>query len=67
METTYIFKRVERKYLLDEVTKKRLLHRMQGKLLLDEYGKSTIFSLYLDTPSGTSERICVIAACTPPS
>ncbi|MBR0356326.1 MAG: polyphosphate polymerase domain-containing protein [Clostridia bacterium] len=50
METTYIFKRVERKYLLDEVTKKRLLHRMQGKLLLDEYGKSTICSLYLDTP-----------------
>ena len=50
METTYIFKRVERKYLIDEVTKKRLLQRTKGALLLDEYGKSTICSLYLDTP-----------------
>lgn len=50
MDTTYIFKRIERKYLVDEVTKKRLLQRMQGMLLLDEFGKSTICSLYLDTP-----------------
>ena len=50
METTYVFKRIERKYLVDEVTKKRLLQRANGSLLLDEYGKSTICSLYLDTP-----------------
>ena len=50
METTYIFKRIERKYFVDEVTKKRLLQRMQHLLILDEYGKSTICSLYLDTP-----------------
>ena len=50
METTYIFKRIERKYFVDEVTRKRLLQRMKGMLLLDEYGKSTICSLYLDTP-----------------
>ena len=50
METTYIFKRIERKYLVDEVTKKRLLQRMKEQLVLDEYGKSTICSLYLDTP-----------------
>ena len=50
METTYIFKRIERKYLVDEVTKRRLLQRMKDRLLLDEYGKSTICSLYLDTP-----------------
>lgn len=50
METTYIFKRIERKYLVDEVTKKRMLQRMQDRLLLDEYGKTTICSLYLDTP-----------------
>ena len=50
METTYIFKRLERKYLVDEVTRRRLLQRMKDKLLLDEYGKSTICSLYLDTP-----------------
>ena len=50
METTYIFKRIERKYLVDEVTKKRLLQRMKGQLIPDEYGKSTICSLYLDTP-----------------
>lgn len=50
METTYIFKRIERKYLVDEVTRKRLLQRIKGMLLLDEYGKSTICSLYLDTP-----------------
>ena len=50
METTYIFKRIERKYLLDEVTKKRLLQRTRDDLFLDKYGKSTICSLYLDTP-----------------
>ncbi|MBR2605807.1 MAG: polyphosphate polymerase domain-containing protein [Clostridia bacterium] len=50
METTYIFKRIERKYLVDEVTKRRLLQRMQDQLIPDEYGKSTICSLYLDTP-----------------
>ena len=50
METTYIFKRIERKYLVDDVTKKRLLQRMKDRLLLDEYGKITICSLYLDTP-----------------
>lgn len=36
METTYIFKRIERKNLVDEVTKKRLLQRMQDQLILDE-------------------------------
>ena len=50
METTYIFKRIERKYLIDEVTKKRLLQCTKDALRLDEYGKSTICSLYLDTP-----------------
>ena len=50
METTYIFQRIERKYLLDEVTKKRLLQRAKDLLILDAYGKSTICSLYLDTP-----------------
>ena len=50
METTYIFKRIERKYLIDEVTKKRLLQRTRDRLIMDEYGKSTICSLYLDTP-----------------
>ena len=35
METAYIFKRIERKYLLDEVTRKRLLQRMKGELLLE--------------------------------
>lgn len=50
METTYIFQRIERKYLLDEVTRKRLLQRTKDMLLMDQYGKSTICSLYLDTP-----------------
>jgi len=50
METTFIFSRVERKYFIDELTKKRLLQRMNGLLLPDEYGKSTVCSLYLDTP-----------------
>lgn len=50
MESPYIFKRTERKYLIDEVTKKRLLTRMKDQLIPDEYGKSTICSLYLDTP-----------------
>ncbi len=50
METTYIFKRIEHKYFVDDVTKKRLLQRLKNELILDQYGKSTICSLYLDTP-----------------
>jgi len=50
METTYTFQRIERKYLVDEVTKKRLLHRIGDRLLPDAFGRSTICSVYLDTP-----------------
>ncbi len=50
METTYIFKRIERKYLVDEVTKRRLLERTAKSLVPDAYGKNTICSLYLATP-----------------
>lgn len=50
METIYTFARVERKYFIDELTKKRLLQRMNGLLRPDAYGKSTVCSLYLDTP-----------------
>ena len=50
METIYTFARVERKYFIDELTKKRLLQRARGMLLPDVYGKCTVCSLYLDTP-----------------
>ena len=50
METIYTFARVERKYFIDELTRKRLLQRTRGMLLPDAYGKSTVCSLYLDTP-----------------
>ena len=50
METIYIFKRIERKYFVDEKIKQKLLQMTKYQLHMDAYGKSTICSLYLDTP-----------------
>ena len=45
-----IFKRVEKKYLLTDELKDALLSRISPMLIPDSYGRSTISSLYLDTP-----------------
>ncbi len=45
-----IFKRVEKKYLLPVEKKEALLSSIGKRLIPDAHGKSTICSLYLDTP-----------------
>lgn len=47
---TYIFQRVEKKYLLTEETYARLLEKIGTGLEHDLYAGSTVGSLYLDTP-----------------
>lgn len=46
-----IFKRVEKKYLLDGNTYARFFSQIRDKLIPDSYGKSTVCNLYLDTPN----------------
>lgn len=45
-----IFKRVEKKYKITEEAYGQLLTLISDRLIPDKYGKSTICSLYLDTP-----------------
>ena len=47
---TYIFRRIEKKYRLSSVLAQELLARISHRLIPDAYGKSTVCSLYLDTP-----------------
>ena len=46
----YIFKRVEKKYRISSAKKDALLAEIGGYLIPDSHGKSTISSIYLDTP-----------------
>ncbi len=46
----YIFKRVEKKYRVTSQTKDALLAEIGRYLIPDSHGKSTISSIYLDTP-----------------
>ena len=50
METICNFKRIEKKYLLSEKQFERLFKRTGFHLRPDEFGRSTVMSLYLDTP-----------------
>ena len=50
MEMTCSFKRIEKKYLLSEAQFEALFHRIGSHLKPDEFGRSTVMSLYLDTP-----------------
>ena len=50
METTCVFKRIEKKYLLTEDRYEALFQRIGAQLKPDEFGRSTVLSLYLDTP-----------------
>lgn len=46
----FIFKRVEKKYMLTKAERAALLEKISPMLVPDKYGHSTISSLYLDTP-----------------
>ena len=50
MDMTCIFKRIEKKYLISEAQYEALFRRIGIHLKPDEYGRSTVMSLYLDTP-----------------
>lgn len=47
--TNYVFKRVEKKYLLSEEKYGRLLECLDEYMCMDEYGKHTISNIYFDT------------------
>ena len=50
MDTACIFKRIEKKYLLSEAQYEALFQRIGAHLKPDAFGRSTVLSLYLDTP-----------------
>lgn len=50
MQDIYIFKRVEKKYRVDQAKKDALIEHCKERLIPDPHGKSTVCSLYLDTP-----------------
>lgn len=62
METTCIFKRIEKKYLLSEPQYEALFQRIGSNLTPDAYGRSTVLSLYLDTPDYRIIRNSIEAA-----
>ncbi|MCR5664159.1 MAG: polyphosphate polymerase domain-containing protein [Oscillospiraceae bacterium] len=62
MDATCIFKRIEKKYLLTEAQLDALLQRIGAQLKPDEFGRSTVLSLYLDTPDHRIIRNSIEAA-----
>ena len=62
MDATCIFKRIEKKYLLTEAQYAALFQRIGTYLKPDEYGRSTVTSLYLDTPDCRIIRNSIEAA-----
>ena len=44
------FKRYEMKYRLDEIKYRQLRQRLQDKLMVDSFGKTSICNIYYDTP-----------------
>ena len=44
------FQRYEIKYLLHEQTYRSLQKLLEGKMQVDQYGKTTICNIYFDTP-----------------
>lgn len=45
-----VFERYEKKYVITETQKEKLLSLIGGKLIPDEFGESTVCNLYFDTP-----------------
>ena len=50
MDLTCNFKRIEKKYLLSETRYEALFGRIGSQMRPDEFGRSTVMSLYLDSP-----------------
>ena len=50
MADQMIFKRFEIKYMIDEAVFEKLMEVMDGYMIADEHGRSTVCSLYYDTP-----------------
>ena len=50
MSDTYIFRRIEKKYILDGESKRALMSLIGAYLSPDPHGISTVYSLDLDTP-----------------
>ena len=44
------FKRAEIKYMTDADQARRLIEKCGNRMIADEHGKSTVYSLYMDTP-----------------
>ncbi len=49
-QNQYTFKRYEMKYLLSEKKYDLLRRKLEGELIEDSYGKTTICNIYFDTP-----------------
>ena len=62
MRTTCNFKRIEKKYLLSEAQYDALFSRIGRHLKPDEFGRSTVMSIYLDTPDHRLIRDSIEAA-----
>ena len=50
-KTIFTFRRVEKKYLISTSQQAALLSSIAHRLIPDPYGKNTVCSLYLDTPT----------------
>ncbi len=50
MADILVFKRVEKKYIIDESQKSKLLSELREMLEPDSHGRSTVASIYLDSP-----------------
>ena len=44
-----VFDRIEKKYLIDTATKRKILTVIKGRMEKDKYFKSEIFNIYFDT------------------
>lgn len=46
-----IFKRIEKKYIVDDAVFKALMEKLEGHMQADKYGRTTICNIYFDTPN----------------
>lgn len=46
-----VFRRIEKKYIVDKPTYEKLIKKLDGHFVKDRYYKSTICNIYYDTPS----------------
>lgn len=45
-----VFQRVEKKYLINDETYRKLMEKLAANIVSDKYGKSTVSNIYYDTP-----------------